>query len=112
MQRSRRIIALASHAGTKCSCSAVLPGSFLQYGSHASRLVSLDVPCPVSLRLTTAVSNTSMSASQAPDTVLDFIATFSPPGNAEQFFRTVAGLGHDYGDYGKVGFLQCRPSVH
>jgi hypothetical protein len=49
---------------------------------------------------------------QAPDTTLDFIATFSPPGNAERFFRTVAGLGHDYGHYGKVGLLRCMTFMH
>lgn len=33
---------------------------------------------------------------------MELIATFSPPGEAERLFRTVAGLGHDYGHYDKV----------
>jgi hypothetical protein len=62
----------------------------------------LDVHSSVLLCLMS--SSDASDTPQAPDTTLDIIATFSPPGNAEQFFRTVAGLGHDYGDYGKVGF--------
>lgn len=40
--------------------------------------------------------------------MLDFIATFSPPGNSERFFRTVAGLGHDYGHYGNARYTITR----
>ena len=79
----------------------------MQHDPHAGCCARC-VCCSMSVLLcdcaSTLLSDARVPSLQAPDTTLDFIATFSPPGNAEQFFRTVAGLGHDYGDYGKVGF--------
>lgn len=82
------------------------PRSSMQHDLHAG-CCACCASCSTSTFLcccaSTLLSDARVLSSQAPDTTLDFIATFSPPGNAEQFFRTVAGLGHDYGDYGKVG---------
>jgi hypothetical protein len=41
-----------------------------------------------------------------PEQTLDMIATFAPPGPYEHFFRSVVGLGHDYGTYKQVPVLQ------